>query len=257
VTRIAVLILTVAVLALGATARLYLKDGTYQMTNDYQVQQDRVRYYSTERGEWEEIPLELVDLERTRKESAEHQEAVQADAKSQAEEDAAELAAQKEIERIPVEPGVYYIQGSKLEPLKAAESKVVNDKKRNVLKVLSPVPIISGKASVELDGETSLKRVGENRPEFYFRLSSEERFGLIKLTPKKGVRVVENVSIIPVTKEMIEEQQQVDTFKRQVGDLLFKIWPEKPLASGEYALVEYTEGKMNVQVWDFSVGAAR
>jgi hypothetical protein len=243
--------------AFGATMRLYLKDGTYQMASEYQVLQDRVRYRSTERGEWEEIPLELVDLDRTKKETVEHDEAIKADAKAQSEEDAAERLAREQVERIPVEPGVYFIHGDKVEPLKQADSKVVNDKKRNVLKVLSPLPIISGKATVELDGETSAMHVTDTRPEFYFRLSSEERFGLIKLTPKKGARVVENVNIIPVTKEMVEEQQQIDTFKKQEGDMLFKIWPEMPLKPGEYALIEYTEGKMNLQVWDFSLGAAR
>ena len=30
-------------------------------------------------------------------------------------------------------------------------------------------------------------------------------------------------------------------------------WPEKPMPPGEYALIEYTEGKVNVQVWDFFI----
>jgi len=247
------LLLSFAGLAFGATVRLYLKDGTYQMAGEYQVQQDRVRYYSTERGEWEELPLELVDLDRTRKEVAEREETVKADAKTQAEEDAAERAAQEAVERIPAAPGVYYINGAKLDGWKLSESKVVNNKKRTALQILSPIPI-TGKSTLELDGEKSAMRLTETRPEFYFRLSNEERFGIIKLTPKKGARVVENIGIVPVTKEVIEEQQKVETFKKQEGDLLFKIWPEKPLDPGEYALVEYTDGKVNVQVWDFGVG---
>jgi hypothetical protein len=255
--RRAIVFLAFATAVLGATVRLYLKDGTYQLAGEYQVQQDRVRYYSTERGEWEEIPLELVDLDRTKNEAAERQETLKADAKAQAEEDAAELAAQKEIERIPVEPGVYLIHGDNLELLKLAESKVVNNKKRTVLRILSPVPMVPGKSTLELDGETAAKRITENRPEFYFRESAEERFGIIKLAPKKGARVVENLTIVPVSKEVIEEQQEIATFKKQVGDLLFKIWPEKPLDPGEYALVQFTAGKVNVQVWDFGVGPAK
>ncbi len=45
----------------------------------------------------------------------------------------------------------------------------------------------------------------------------------------------------------------METFRKQVGDGLFKIWPEKPIEPGEYAVVEYTEGKVNMQVWDFFV----
>jgi hypothetical protein len=35
--------------------------------------------------------------------------------------------------------------------------------------------------------------------------------------------------------------------------MLYKIWPEKPMEPGEYALIEYTEGKMSPKIWDFSV----
>ena len=250
-------LLCFALAAFGATVRLYLKDGTYQWAREYQVLQDRVKYYSTERGEWEEIPLEMVDLDRTRKESAEREDAIKAEAKAQSEEDAAERAARKEIERIPVEPGAYFIHGATLETMKLAESKVVNNKRRSVLKVITPVPMVAGKATVELDGEAAAMRITQDRPEFYLRLSAEERFGLVKLTPKKSVRVVENLSIIPVSKEVIEEQQQVETFKKQVGDLLFKIWPVKALEPGEYALIQFTEGKVNLQVWDFGVDSHR
>jgi hypothetical protein len=243
-----------ALAAFGATVRLYLKDGTYQLTREYEVKADRVRFFSTEREEWEEIPLELVDLSRTKKEAADRETTVATENKAQAEEDEAERQAAKEVERIPVENGVFYIHGEKLDTMKIAESKIVNNKRRSVLKAISPLPLVTGKQTLELDGEASAMRVSEKRPEFYFRLSAEERFGIIKLTPtKKGGRVVENLDLIPVTKDVIENRVEIDTFKKQVGDLLFKIWPEKDLEPGEYALIQYTEGKVNPQVWDFGV----
>lgn len=251
--RISILLL-LATAAFGATIRLYLKDGTFQSAREYQVLQDRVKYFSSEREEWEEIPLELVDLARTKKEAADRETSLKAEEKEQAVEDAAELAEVKEVQRIPAAPGVYYIHGDKLDPIKVAESKIVNNKRRSILKALSPIPLVTGKQTLELDGDSADTKVAEKRPEFYFRLSDEERFGIIKLTPtKKGGRVVENLDIIPVTKEVEEKREDIATFKKQVGDLLFKIWPEQDLSPGQYALIEYTEGKLNLQVWDFAV----
>jgi hypothetical protein len=51
---------------LAANLRLYLKDGGYQVVREYQVQSDRVRFYSVERSEWEEVPLDLARLPRCR-----------------------------------------------------------------------------------------------------------------------------------------------------------------------------------------------
>src|SRR5271154_2659720 len=91
--RLLVLLL-LAISASGATVRLYLKDGNYQLVHEYQViqgdqaQPDRVRYLSAERsGDWEEIPLDLVDLNRTRKEIAENEAQLAREARLDAEEE--------------------------------------------------------------------------------------------------------------------------------------------------------------------------
>jgi hypothetical protein len=251
-----VLFLMIAAAAFGDNVRLYLKDGTYQLTTEYQVLSDRVHYMSSERGEWEDIPLELIDLARTKKESAQHVEDLKADAKAQAEEDAAERKAVHQVEQIPSDPGVYYIHNDTLEPIKIAESKIVNDKKRQLLKVLSPVPLVAGRSTLEIDGDSSARIITERRPEFFFRLSTFERFGIVKLTPtKKNSRIVEVIQIIPVSKEVQQEVKEVETFKKQEGDNVYKIWPEKDLEPGEYALIEYTDGaeSINTQVWDFKI----
>jgi hypothetical protein len=244
------------IFAFGGNVRLYLKDGTYQLVSEYKIGKDRVSYLSAEREEWEEIPLELVDLERTKKDAAQHEDDLKADAKAQAEEDAAERGALRQVEQIPSEPGVYYIHNDKLEVVKVAESKLVNNKKRQALKILSPIPMVSSKMTLEIDGDSSSKEIADPRPEFFFRLSTFERFGIIKITPtKKGSRVVENISVIPVSKQIVQDMKEVATFKKQEGDNVYKIWPEKDMDPGEYALVEYTDGEetVNTQVWDFKI----
>jgi hypothetical protein len=248
------LLLFVAVAAFGATIKLYLKDGTFQLAREYEVKQDRVRYFSTERDEWEEIPLELVDLDRTKNEIAARDAEIKADQKATAEEDAAVDAAARQVEKVPKADGVYYIHGDNLDPVKQAESKLVGNKRRTVLQVLSPLPVITGRQTVELDGENSAMRINEKRPEFYIRLSADERFGIVKLKRIKGFRVVETIEVVPISKEVQESHDDVPTFRKQEGDALFKIWPEHDLEPGEYALVQYTENKLNMQVWDFGVG---
>jgi hypothetical protein len=242
-----------AVFAFGATTRLYLKDGTFQLVREYQVVEDRVKYLSADRGEWEEIPLELIDLNRTKKEVADREESLRQVAKEDADEDAAVKAERDEIARIPKDPGAYYIHETKLEPLKVAEIKFVTNKTRSVLKVLSPIPVVAGKSTVEMDGATSQFHITEERPEFYFRLSNPENLAIIKLPAKKNLRVVETISKLDISGEVTEERQTVDTFKKAIGDELYKIWPEKPLPPGEYALIEFTEGAETPQVWDFTI----
>jgi hypothetical protein len=254
--RAAVFLVLTSAVAFAAD-RLYLKDGTYQLTNQYEVKTDRVRYYSTERSEWEEIPLEMVDMDRTKGEMAERESQLATEAKAEAEERAAEKQERKQIASIPTQPGAYYIRGDAMDPLKQAESKIVSDKKRTVLRVLSPIPTVPGKSTVELDGEHAPLHLTDVRPEFYFRLSDYEGVEIVRLTPKKSVRVVENVSILQLKNDrMVDEKlDKVESFKKQEGDLLFRIWPEKPLAPGEYAVIQYAEGKLDPQIWDFTIDA--
>jgi hypothetical protein len=250
--RLLFLVLACALLLPAATIRLFLKDGTDHKVREYKVDGDRVRYYSLERGDWEEIPLELVDLKKTEAEIARRAEERKEDAKMQDAEDAADRALHDEIARVPYEVGVFIAEGEQMTTLKQAESKVVNNKRRSILKAVSPIPIVSGKATVELDGIESALKLRKVRPEFYIRLSGEERFAIVRLAPTKTSRIVQKWDIVPVSKEIVETTDIVETFKQQLADGLYKIWSTKDLTAGEYAVVQYTEGQGNIQVWDFS-----
>jgi len=249
------LLVTLCLLCLSAFAanlKLYLKDGNYHVVREYQVQGDRVRYYSVERSDWEEIPLELVDLKRTDAEVKERQAALAAEAKALTADDQAERQQREEVQRVPRDAGVYLVDGKELKPIKQAESKAVTNKGRNVLKILSPVPLVAGQATVELDGERSANLVAAPGPEFYFRLANNERFGILKLTTKKNARVVQKWHIMPVTNETVEEQEEVPVLRQQIEEDLYKIWPKEPLKPGEYAVVEFTVGQRNIQIWDLA-----
>jgi hypothetical protein len=256
--RILWALMALALTAWAANLKLYLKDGTYHIVREYQVEPDRVRFYSVERSQWEEMPLDLVDLKKTEAEQSTRKAELDKEAKLLSDEDRAEREIQKEVLRIPQDPGVYWLEGNQAKILHAAESTVHTNKGRSILKRMAPVPIVSGKATLELTNSHSMNIFANPEQEFYIQLSETERFGIAKLTPKGSVRIVENLTIMPVTNEVVEEPQMVEIFQKQLTpDGLYKIWPKEPLPSGEYAVVEYTAGKLNMQVFDFAIKPAK
>ena len=84
------------VLAQTLARRIILKDGTYQSVTKYEVKGERVRYFSAERGEWEEVPSDLVDWDATRKYE-------EGRAAGQPAPEAAELDKELEIQRAAIE----------------------------------------------------------------------------------------------------------------------------------------------------------
>jgi len=256
--KLGLLLIAFCLLASADNLKLYMKDGSDQLVREYKVENDRVKFYSLDREEWEEVPLTLVDLDKTKAEIKARADTIRADAAAQDSEDKAERAARKEVASVPQEPGVYLIDDRKPAPqnltaMKLGESKVVNDKRRSVLRAITPVPMVPGKATLELDGPHSAQGTANRSPEFYIRLSDEERFGIVRMAQHKGNRVVEKLTIEPVIKETTQEPDLVEVFRQQVADGLFKIWPQKSLDPGEYAVVQYSVEKLDMQVWDFFI----
>jgi hypothetical protein len=238
----------------AANVKLYTTDGDYQLVREYQVNGDRVRYYSADRNEWEEIPTSLVDLKKTAKEAAVREADLDRRAREFDAEEQAARAERAELEKIPQDAGVYRIENGAVRAFPVADITVHTSKGRSILKVLSPVPIIPGKATVELSGEHSANVVHENRPEFYFRLDKQESFGLVQVTPGKGIRQLEEVEIMPASNENMETRKLVPTFTKQLpGDNFYKVWPQEPLKPGEYAWINYIDGKVDLRAWDFRI----
>lgn len=240
----------------AANQRLYLKDGDYQLVSEYEVKGDRVRYFSVDGKQWEEIPLELVDLQKTEKDAVEKAKSREETIRLEKAEDDAIKADKKQVASVPDKPGGYLAVGTDLQALTEIDAYRKDSSVNKILQRVAPGPIVPGKATVYVEGKAAKFRISSAEPEFFFRLAEQERLVLVRLEVKKDQRVVENAIIpqqeseeTPITEDFI----LVDTFKKQYQPTLYKIWTQQPLPPGEYAIVEYTSGKVSPRVWDFGV----
>ena len=251
--RFRILLLSLALLLplWGQKVKLYLQDGGNLMVKEYEVVEDRVRYYSLERSQWEEIPLELVDLDRTRREV----ESQTARRREREQEDRIERAARRkartELHRVPLEDGVYYSDGGKVVPVEQAELKIETSKKRVLLQVLTPVPLLS-KSTVEVEDTQAKLIVGDAQPMFYVRLEKITRLAIVRLKDKKKRRLVQEIQKMRQDTELLVKQEELEVFRQQLAPQVYKLWPTEPIPPGNYAVVEHDPGGENVRVWDFT-----
>ncbi len=265
----------VGVPALPRGKKLVLKDGNFQLVRDYQRIGERVRYLSAERGEWEEIPAAMVDWDATAK----------AAAADQAEEDALakKLHAQEQAQRIEtvmdvdaslqVAPGVFLPPGKSVKPLEQAGSQVKTDKKQYLKQVLSPIPIVPSKRTVQIPGTRAGIRATNGQTEFYLReappdperttpIVKSSRPGesgpeveLLRATVKGNNRLLESISSL--FGQQLEEKRNTISIQRwEIAPTVFRFTVSEPLPPGEYALAEILPDGMNLFVWDFGVDAA-
>jgi hypothetical protein len=169
---------------LAKNHRLILKDGSYQVVRQYQVVGDRVRYFSQERADWEELPADLVDWDATRKWERDHAPA--ADDASPAMKEAAAIDKEEEDERsdekarmpevskgleLPDEDGVFVLDTfhgtPELVELTPKELRM-DAKTRHGLGVLNP--LAGQKASLELEGAHARIHLHVDDPSFYLSL---------------------------------------------------------------------------------------
>lgn len=174
---------------MGRNHRLILKDGSYQMVRDYQIVGDRVRYLSQERGDWEELPADLVDWDATRKWEKEHENPTQQDT-SPAMKEAEDLDKEESAERrdqsarmpqvaegleLPDEDGVFildtYHGTPELVRLRSSEL-AINSRSHKGVAVLNPQA--TQRAHLELDGAHARAHLHIDDPVIFMSLGVDD-----------------------------------------------------------------------------------
>src|SRR5215469_8358834 len=258
-----------------ATRRLILKDGSYQLVTKYEVKGDRVRYYSSEREEWEELPNSLVDWTTTNKyekERASAPEAVQLDKEIEHDNELAEASLPQVAPglRIPEDQGVFLLDNFQGEPqlleIQQNASDISAERKTNVLRN-AVNPIAGLKQSIELDHSHAAMQAHVEVPSLYINVdtgpdlppqpqaapksdqsqqaAASDRYRILRLDVKRQV-----------SGKITQQQHEIKSTATHLSGGWLKLTPTEALAPGEYAVVEMMgkEG-MNLYVWDFGVNA--
>ncbi len=175
---------------LARNHRLILKDGTYQLVRKYNIAGDRVRFLSLERGDWEEIPIDLVDWKATEKWERDHagpysgssageepspamKEAAEVD-KEEAEERALMKAQMPEVApglELPNQDSVFVLdtfQGTPELVELTPNDLNIDNKAHKGLQVLNPLAM--SKMNLQLNGQHAKVHIHVNDPTLYVSL---------------------------------------------------------------------------------------
>lgn len=245
--------------------KLVLKDGSFQLVREYRVEGDRVRYFSLDSMQWEQLPGALVDWDATHKAEEAQAQADQSLVEKVHREEEARKAEPISVDAsIEVAPGVFLppgegafvVEGRDVFPLQQAEAGAKLSKGRFLEQVLVPIPIVPSRRVVSLKGTKAGFRVTTSEPEFYVRTADyrQPQMELIRARVRGNTRQIENIDTL-----FRREAEARNTLPLQFWEIakgIYRFTLSAPLQPGEYALAEIVPGQgMNLYVWDFGVDA--
>ncbi len=191
--RLSAVSIAVLILAFPAHApaqqlarRLILKDGSYQSITKYEVKGDRVRYYSSEREDWEELPSSLVDWPATEKYEKERAtapaipEAALIDKETDADREAEESHLPQVAPglHLPEYSGLFLLDNFKGQPqlieLQQDEGDVSRNSKANIFRG-ALAPVAGAKATIELEGEHASLYSHVAVPSIYIKADDDDK----------------------------------------------------------------------------------
>jgi hypothetical protein len=252
-----------AALTLPRGKRLILKNGSDQLVRSYEVQGDRVRYYSVERSDWEEIPTDLVDWDATRKAEAARAEQQQALVEKVRAAEAARKAEPLDVDAsieaapgvfLPPGEGLFVFDGKAVLPLTQAEAGLKLDKGQLLKQVLVPIPIVPSRRNVQLPGKQAKFRIKNTQPEFYMRTADarEPEMELVRARVHGDLRQIESLDTL--FKQQVSNRKTLPLQRWTIVKGVYRFTLAQPLEPGEYAFAEIVKGEgLNLYVWDFGV----
>jgi len=243
-----------------------LKDGSFQLVREYQIQGERIRYYSIDQSQWEEMPESLVDWDATHKvEAAEARRDADIVAKVHVLQTARtaeplDIDASLEVAPgvfLPPGEGVWEFDGKGIFKVPQAEADIKANKTQLIKQVLIPIPIVPTRHTVSLIGSRAKLRIHAGQTEFYMRTADgrEPELELIRARVRGDKRDLENLD------KLFQYEQATGrvTLLMQrwlIAPGVYRFTLEQRLDPGEYALAEIVKGGgTNLYFWDFGLNA--
>jgi hypothetical protein len=244
--------------------KLILKDGSVQLVREYQVMDDRVRFYNTERSQWEEMPAALVDWDATRQSEAEQKKNDDTLLSNVHKQEQARRIMPLDVDAsleaapgvfIPPGEGLFVYDGKSVLRLTQAQADNKLDKAKVVERVLVPIPIVPSRRNLSIPRPHAEVRVHNEQPEFYMRTADSREPNMIMIRTKVHgeSRLIENVDtylqVISKTK-----RNEVIAERWQIANGVYRFTLSQSLEPGEYVFTEIVKGEgTNLYVWDFGV----
>jgi hypothetical protein len=261
--------------------KLMLKDGTYQVIREYQRNGDHVRYYSLERGDWEEVPASLVDWDATAKMAGDEEKAAAAQVeKIHKQEEARRMDNVADIDAslqvggkgafLPEGEGMFVVEGKSVRIMDQVAAQMKADKLRTLEQIMSPVPMVPGKQNIVLPGTRAALRLKSQTPEFYLRepppdpektstIQRSKRAGdngpdveLIRAKVVRNGRQLESISTM-FGEQVSKKRNSISIQRWEIAPDVYRFTLSEPLPPGEYILAQIAEEGLDIFVWEFGV----
>ncbi|MFY9732657.1 MAG: hypothetical protein WB723_12240 [Candidatus Acidiferrales bacterium] len=244
--------------------KLILKDGNVQLVREYQVMDDRVRFYNIERSQWEEMPAALVDWDATKQSEADQKKNDAALLSSVHKQEQARRIMPLDVDAsleaapgvfIPPGEGLFVYDGKSVLRLTQAQADNKRDKAKVVEQVLVPIPVVPSRRNLSIPRPHAEVRVHNEQPEFYMRTADgrEPNMILIRTKVHGDSRLIENVDtyLEAITKT---KRNEVIAERWQIANGVYRFTLSQSLEPGEYVFTEIVKGEgTNLYVWDFGV----
>lgn len=184
--------------------RLILKDGSYQAVTKWEIKGDRVRYFSAERNDWEEMPNSLIDWNATNKYNQareagapppEIQKQLDKELNADAAEDETPTPEAAPGLKLPDFEGVFVLDAYQGQPQLLELTQDAGDINRNIKRnVLAAAinPLASAKQSIELPGEHAPVQIHQGRPAIFINMAPDQPDATLQQKTQEAQRVADS-----------------------------------------------------------------